>query len=143
MNLHNTVRGAITAVNADQAFTLFRSLGTFTRSYDTMETLPNVREGEVFLGQIQSIAPDAVLHAEKISVSDIVRRIYMYAPEDPDERAQALYRPLAKAGDYVLDHLNRQWQIDAVMEDFSAEGWISVQAIMQPIPQTLVIVPDK
>jgi hypothetical protein len=39
--------------------------------------------------------------------------------------------------------LNRQWQIDAVMEDFSAEGWISVQAIMQPIPQTLVIVPDK
>jgi hypothetical protein len=88
------------------------------------------------------IKPDDILHAEKISVSDIVRRIYLYAEEDPSERVQALYRPLAKAGDYLLDHLNRQWQVDAILEDFSAEGWVSVQAIMQPIPQTLIIVPD-
>ena len=80
---------------------------------------------------------------EKISVSDIVRRIYLYAVEDPSERVQALYRPLAKAGDYLLDHLNRQWQIDAILEDFSAEGWVSVQAVMQPIPQALSIIPDE
>jgi hypothetical protein len=143
MNLHNTVRGAITAVNADKTITLFRSLGTFSRDYNTMQTVPNVREGVHVLGQIQSIKPDDILHAEKISVSDIVRRIYLYAEEDPSERVQALYRPLAKAGDYLLDHLNRQWQVDAILEDFSAEGWVSVQAIMQPIPQTLIIVPDE
>jgi hypothetical protein len=142
MNLHNTVRSAITAVNADKTLTLFRSLGTFTRNYETMQTVPNVREGIHVKGQIQSIKPDDILHAEKISVSDIVRRIYLYAEEDPSERVQALYRPLAKAGDYLLDHLNRQWQVDAILEDFSAEGWVSVQAIMQPIPQTLIIVPD-
>ena len=143
MNLHDLVRGAITAVNKDQDFTLFRSLGTFSRDYETMQTVPNVREGVAVRGQIQSIKPDDILHAEKISVSDIVRRIYLYAVEDPSERVQALYRPLAKAGDYLLDHLNRQWQIDAILEDFSAEGWVSVQAVMQPIPQALSIIPDE
>ena len=40
MNLHDIVRSGITAVNRDQAFTLYRSLGTFTRDYETMTNTP-------------------------------------------------------------------------------------------------------
>jgi hypothetical protein len=50
-----------------------------------------------------------------------------------------LWRPLARIGDYIDDAQGNRWQVDAVLEDFSAEGWVSLQIILQTTPQALNI----
>ena len=137
MNLHNIVRSPITSVNADQDMTYYRSLGTFSRDYSTMQTVPDVAAGVTVKAQVQSIKPDDVIHAERIEYGSVVRRIYLFATDTPAQRQTALTRPLARAGDYLTDRFGQQWKIDAVLEDFSSEGWISVQAIMQQVPVLL------
>ena len=139
MNLHDIVRGGITAVNRDQAFTLYRSLGTFTRDYETMQNTPDVAPGVSVLGQIQSLAADKVVHAERLTHGETVRRIYLHADFDPATRPWGLWRPLARIGDYIDDEQGNRWQVDAVLEDFSAEGWVSLQIILQTTPQALNI----
>lgn len=139
MNLHDIVRGAITSVNADQPFTLYTATGNFVRDYDTMETVPEVLAGVAVQGQIQSMKPDDIVHAEKIAYGSIVRRLYLRSDESPSAKPSAIYRPLARARDFLDDHLGRRWQIDALLEDFSAEGWVSVQAILMQTPQAISI----
>lgn len=143
MNLHNLVRGAITGVNADEAFTLNRSLGSFERDYETMTNVPLVSVGETVKGQMQSLKPDADIQTERLNLNSIVRRVYLYATDDLETRPSALYRPLARTGDFLTDARGQQWMIDAVLEDFSSEGWVSVQVILQQPPQTLKEVADE
>ena len=142
MNLHDIVRGAITSVNADQAFTLYTATGNFARSYETLETVPEVLPGVSVQGQIQTISPDAVIRTERVLLGSIVRRIYLRASEGLSVKPTGIYRPLARAGDYLDDHLGQRWQVDALLEDFSAEGWVSVQAILMQVPQALSIRED-
>jgi hypothetical protein len=139
MNLHDIVRSGITAVNRDQAFTLYRSLGTFTRDYETMTNTPDVAPGVSVKGQIQSLEADKTVQSERITHGTTVRRLYLYAPHDPALRPWGLWRPLARIGDYIDDELGNRWQVDAVLEDFSAEGWVSLQIILQTTPQALNI----
>ena len=143
MNLHNLVRGAITGVNADEVFTLYRSLGSFRRDYETATNTPEVAPGETVKGQVQSISPDRMIQTERLSIGSIVRRVYLYAGKDPETRPAALYRPLARSGDYLLDSQGRQWLLDAILEDYSGEGWISAQAILQQPPQALLEVTNE
>ena len=143
MNLHDVVRGAITSVNADQVFTLYTATGNFARSYDTLETVPEVLPGVSVQGQIQTISPDAVIRTERVLLGSIVRRIYLRASEGLSVKPTGIYRPLARAGDYLDDHLGQRWQVDALLEDFSAEGWVSVQAILMQVPQALSIRKDS
>lgn len=140
MNLHAMVRGPVTAVNRDQPFTLYRSAGTFSRDAVTMRNTPDVMPGVSVSGQVQSLRPDQIVHAEKLTHGETVRRIYLHADSDAASRPWGAWRPLARVGDYIDDGQGNRWQVDAVLEDFSAEGWVSLQIILQTTPQALNIV---
>jgi hypothetical protein len=138
MNLHHITRSTINAVTKDQPLTLYRATGKFTRS-DDLETVPEVLEGVEVRGQVQSLSADAILQSEKITDGTVVRRCYLYADKAKDARPWALWRPLGRAGDYLTDADGAQWYVDAVLEDFSAEGWVSLQIILQQSPVTFSI----
>lgn len=138
MNLHHITRSTINAVTKDQPLTLYRATGKFTRS-DDLETVPEVFEGVEVRGQVQSLSADAILQSEKITDGTVVRRCYLCADKAKDARPWALWRPLGRAGDYLTDADGAQWYVDAVLEDFSAEGWVSLQIILQQSPVTFSI----
>ncbi len=141
MNLHQVVRGTIQSVTRDQALTLYRATGKFART-DDLETIPEVLAGVVIKGQIQSISPDSVIQTEKTTQSAVVRRCYLFCDNDPASRPWTIWRPLGRAGDYLTDESGAQWYVDAVLEDFSIEGWASLQIILQQAPVTLSIKED-
>ena len=137
LNLHAIVRGAITFNNADQTFTLFRSLGTFSRDPATMETVPDVSSGVTVQGQIQSIGSDSIVQTERVTFESTVRRLYLYAPSSPKARPWTMWRPLARSGDYVQDAKGYFLYVYAVLEDFSSSGWVSLQVILQTVTPNL------
>lgn len=138
-NLHQIVRGSINTVNSDQPFTLYQSIGSFTRDPETMITSPDVSAGIDVTGQIQSIRADQIVQTERITFNETVRRLYLYANSAPASRPWGAWRPLARTGDYVLDQNGNYWFVDAVLEDFSQSGWVSLQVILQTTPPTLNI----
>ena len=141
MNLHRVVRGPIQTVTHDQDLTLYRATGKFTRT-DDLETVPEVMAGVAIRGQIQSLSPDSVIQSEKTTQGAVIRRCYLFCAGDPKERPWSLWRPFGRAGDYLTDEAGCQWYVDAVLEDFSSEGWASLQIILQQTPVTLSIKED-
>lgn len=142
LNLHQIVRGAITFNNADQTFTLLKSLGSFSRDPATMRNVPSVSPGISFKGQIQSIRADEIVQTERVTFSETVRKLYLRSPASPSARPWALWRPLSRTGDYVLDANGNYWFVDAVLEDFSESGWVSLQVILQTTTPALNIVEE-
>ncbi len=138
MNLHQVVRGTIQSVTRDQDLTLFVATGKFIRT-DDLETIPEVLAGVPIRGQIQSISPDKIIQTEKTTQGAVVRRCYLFCGDDPASRPWTLWRPLGRAGDYLTDENGAQWYVDAVLEDFTIEGWTSLQIILQQTPVTLSI----
>ncbi len=138
MNLHHVVRGTIQSVTRDQYLTLFVATGKFVRT-DDLETIPEVLAGVPIRGQIQSISPDKVIQTEKTTQSAVVRRCYLFCNNDTASRPWMLWRPLGRAGDYLTDENGAQWYVDAVLEDFTIEGWASLQIILQQTPVTLSV----
>lgn len=138
MNLHHITRGAINAVTKDQPLTLYRATGGFTRTED-LETVPEFSRGVEVHGQIQSIKPDDIVQTERVTQGAVVRRCYLYSERKPKERPWAMWRPLGRAGDYLTDSYGSQWYVDAVLEDFSQEGWVSLQIILQQSPVNLSV----
>lgn len=138
MNLHRVVRGPIQAVTHDQDLTLFLATGKFSRTAD-LETIPEVMPGVAIRGQIQSIAPDKVIQSERTTQGAVIRRCFIYCYGSPSSRPWTLWRPLGRAGDYLTDEAGAQWYVDAVLEDFSSEGWASLQVILQQSPVPLSV----
>lgn len=142
LNLHQIVRGAVNFNNADQPFTLFRSVGTFSRDPMTMQTVPNVAPGVEVQGQIQSLGQDAIVQTERITFGTTVRKLYLFSSKSPASRPWSLWRPLARTGDYVVDAVGNYWFVDAVLEDFSQSGWVALQVVLQTTPTALNVVED-
>jgi hypothetical protein len=142
LNLHHIVRAAVTFNNADQTLTLYRSLGTFSRDPATMQNVPNVAAGVSVSGQVQSIKSDEIVQTERVSFSETVRKLYLYSTSAPGDRPWGTWRPLSRTGDYVLDANGNYWYVDAVVEDFTESGWVSLQVILQTTPPTLNIVEE-
>lgn len=138
MNLHHVVRGTIQSVTRDQDLTLFVATGKFIRT-DDLETHPEVLAGVLVKGQIQSISPDKIIQTEKTTQGAVIRRCYLFCGSDPASRPWTLWRHLGRAGDYLTDENGAQWYVDAVLEDFTIEGWASLQIILQQTTVTLSI----
>ena len=128
MNLHAIVRGAINANNPDAAFTLYRyagdqfSKGVKTALYEKVEGLS---------GNFQSEGDAALSFQNLAGQNTITRKLYLCAPADEASRPWAVYRPLGRGGDYVADATGRWWKVDAVEEDFSADGWECLRVVLQ------------
>lgn len=142
LNLHNIARVAINAVAQDLPCELYRSTGEQERG-ERGESIP-VFEGPIACkGQWQSLSGDAIVHMDDVTVATITRRVYLYAEQNPATRPWALWRPLGRAGDYIKDGYGALWLIDSVLEDWTHEGWICVQATLQTAPVRMCIRENK
>lgn len=136
LNLHAIVRRAITANKADDLFDLYRSAGQVMQdgimvaAYD-----PPVR----ISGQFQSENDAALAHADMAGQNTIIRKLYVYAPDNLKERPWSIYRPLARSGDYVRDKFGRFWLVTAVTEDFSECGWECLRVAFQQTTESLPV----
>lgn len=139
LNLHDIVRKAITYNYADGVFKLYRSKGQvnlkglITASYAPAITIK---------GNFQSEADANLAHANLAGQNSITRKLYLYATSDREQRAWAIYRPLARSGDIIEDEHGGYWEVHAVEEDFSDAGWLALRCIYQSEPITLNIVED-
>ena len=138
MNLHKIVRGAITSNLEDEVFTLYRSVGQINNDEGIMTA--SYSQGETIKGNFQSDS-DAALHFSGMTAQNtIIRKLYVYASDDRAGRPWAMYRPLARSGDYVKDKRGDYWFVIAVTEDFSQAGWECLRVQLQQVPPELNIV---
>ena len=67
----------------------------------------------------------------------------MYASDDRAGRPWAMYRPLARSGDFVKDKRGDFWYVIAVTEDFSQVGWECLRVQLQQVAPELNIVKSE
>lgn len=139
MNLHDIVRGAINVNLEDQSFTLLRSEGA---GVVNGVRVSKYRKVEDLKGNFQSEGDAALNFSNNAAQNTIIRRLYLYADSDRATRAWTIYRPLARAGDYVLNNKGEYWQVSAVIEDFSDAGWECLRVTFQQTDPKLTIIED-
>lgn len=137
MNLHEIVRGAIIRIHDDQDFTLLRSLPSEVKNGVRLAQYLKV---EGLAGNFQSEGDAALNYSNNAAQNTIVRKLYLYATDDRATRPWTAYRPLARSGDYVVNRKDEYWKVDAVVEDFSDDGWELLRVTMQQTPPKLSIV---
>ena len=115
MNLHAIVRGAINANHADETFTWFRSLGQQNIEGLMQNTYA---DGVEIKGSFQSEGDSTLDHSNLAGQNSLIRKLYVFADNDAQMRPYALYRPLARTGDYIVDKYNAYRFVVAVEEDF-------------------------
>lgn len=125
MNLHAIARSATGAVAKERLFDLYRSKG-FTYSIEAEQRIPDFDGPVSVYGQMQTLNPVQIMPSDKISLTSVVRKVYLFSRDNPD----SVDRELAKTGDYLK--LDAQWwYITGILEDFSNEGWVCVQVVLQ------------
>jgi hypothetical protein len=94
MNLHGTLRGAITSVNPDIAATWMRSTGnTVDANYHQVPAYKTLGPIRV---QPQALRGTALQKAERMNWQGVLRTVYMYGNK------QGLFRPEQMGGDLLL-----------------------------------------
>ena len=140
INLHKVVRGVITSLHPDVTVTLYQSTGDQTRTergdfVQTFEEVPNVR------AQFQSLTTDQLQALEALNITSIVRRVYLYSDVGTKRTPWGEFRPLGRSGDYFKDAKGNWWFVNAILEDFSLSGWVSLQCTLQTEPPNITILP--
>lgn len=127
INLHGLVRSAITALHPDEAVTLWQSTGqTNVRGRIT----PQYGPAQTVSAQIQSLGQNDLAQTEQTSNTRVDRKAYLYAP-DPALPPQGIVRPLARNGDMLQRPDGTWWLVTAMIEDFTASGWVCVGITQQ------------
>ena len=137
MNLHAIVRGAITRVHDDQSFSILRSLPTTVVNGVRVSQYEKI---DGFTGNFQSEGDAALSYSNNAAQNTIVRRLYLYATDDRATRPWTIYRPLARSGDYIVNAKSEYWKVEAVVEDFSDDGWELLRVTFQQTEPKLAIV---
>jgi hypothetical protein len=137
MNLHAIVRDAITRVHDDQPFSILRSLPTTVVNGVRVSQYEKI---DGFAGNFQSEGDAALSYSNNAAQNTIVRRLYLYATDDRANRPWTIYRPLARSGDYIVNAKSEYWKVEAVVEDFSDDGWELLRVTFQQTEPKLAIV---
>ena len=139
MNLHKIVRAPLSVVQKLSEADLYVHSGR-TEVSDDGDKLPVFWTPLRVSARFQSISADQIVQHDGISDVTTVRRVYLFADvKRPKETPWSMFRPLAKAGDYLQDDRGTFWFVDAILEDFTREGWVCVQAVMQTTPPGLIL----
>ena len=80
--------------------------------------------------QIQSLGQNDLAQAEQTSNTRVDRKAYLYAP-NPALPPQGIVRPLARNGDMLQRADGTWWLVTAMIEDFTASGWVCVGITQQ------------
>lgn len=128
VNLHNIVRGAITAIHDDESVHWYM----FSGQINTDGAITPLYHPPVIIrAQVQSESDDALYHSNNVGENEVIRRFYMYAP-GVVLRPAGIIRPLGRAGDLIYRPVEATWWlITATIDDFSASGWVCVRAVQQ------------
>lgn len=127
INLHTLVRSAITALHPDEVVILRQSVGQRNvRGRITPEYAP----ARTVNAQIQSLGQNDLAQAEQTSNTRVDRKAYLHAP-DPALPPQGIVRPLARNGDMLQRADGTWWLVTAMIEDFTASGWVCVGITQQ------------
>lgn len=127
INLHGLVRQAITALHPDETVTLRQSIGQ--RNVRGRLT-PVYGPAQVVQAQIQSLKQDDLAQSEATSTTRIDRKAYLFAP-DASLPPQGIVRPLGRTGDMLERADGTWWLVTAMIEDFTASGWVCVGITQQ------------
>lgn len=126
INLHHVVRGAITAVHADEPCLLIQSTGaTSVKGRMTAGYAAAV----AVRAQVQTLSGDDLTVTGETERTERDRKFYLYA-EDPVPAGQI--RTAARTGDYIYRvNWGTVWKVYNVAEDFAAAGWVQLLASEQ------------
>lgn len=76
MNLHQLVRGAITAVNNDQLIPWLASQGAIYNNA-TLVATPTYAAAQLIWAQIQPLPTDELQHLDNLNIQGVLRQVYM------------------------------------------------------------------
>lgn len=127
INLHAVVRTAITSLHPDETVTLRQSVGQ--RNVRGRIT-PVYGPAQTVQAQIQSLGQNDLAQAEQASTTRVDRKAYLYAP-NPALPPQGIVRPLSRNGDMLQRADGTWWLVTAMIEDFTASGWVCVGITQQ------------
>lgn len=132
LNLHACVRGAINAVHPDEEVQLLHSTGSAPD--ESGFAVPQYERHYDVLAQVQSEGDAALFHSDNVGANSVVRRFYLFTPDDFANQTAGIFRPLARSGDYIIRKDGTIWAVDAVIENFAGVNWLSVRATLQLKP---------
>lgn len=126
INLHHVVRGAITAVHADEPCLLIQSTGaTSVKGRMTAGYAAAV----AVRAQVQTLSGDDLTVTGETERTERDRKFYLYS-DDPVPAGQI--RTATRTGDYIYRvNWGTAWKVYNVAEDFSAAGWVQLLASEQ------------
>ena len=127
INLHGLVRSAITALHPDEAMALRQSIG---QRNERGRVTPVYGPAQVVQAQVQSLKQDDLAQKEATSNTRIDRKAYLFAP-DAALPPQGIVRPLGRTGDMLQRADGTWWLVTAMIEDFTASGWVCVGITQQ------------
>lgn len=127
INLHGLVRQAITALHPDEAVTLRQSIG---QRNERGRVTPVYGPAQAVQAQIQSLGQNELAQREATSNTRIDRKAYLFAP-DAGLPPQGIVRPLGRTGDMLQRADGTWWLVTAMIEDFTASGWVCVGITQQ------------
>lgn len=139
MNLHAIVRGAIPALHPDETVTLRQSVG---QRNIRGRIVPVYAPAQTVTAQIQSLGSDDLRHAEAVNLTQRDRKAYLFAPT-PSTPPTGIVRPLARNGDMIQRADGSWWLVTAMLEDFTASGWVCVGIVQQLEGPDLSAGPDN
>lgn len=130
LNLHNVVRGAITAIHPDEAVTLYQSAGQ-TNVRGIVKAI--YKEPQTVRANFQPLDSDALKHIEAFNQTPISEQVFLYSDMAyPVAGQQRL--PNVRTGDIIQRSDNTFWLITAVLEDWTWDGWCNVGVHQQTTP---------
>ena len=138
MNLHAIVRGAIPALHPDETVTLRQSVG---QRNIRGRIVPVYAPAQTVTAQIQSLGSDDLRHAEAVNLTQRDRKAYLFAPA-PTTPPAGIIRPLSRNGDMIQRDDGSWWLVTAMLEDFTASGWVCVGMVQQLEGPDLSASPD-
>lgn len=128
MNLHDLVRGAIPPLHPDESVLLVQSTGSLNvRGVVT----PQYADAVQVRAQVQSMGNDDLKAMNDTARTEVQRRAYLYSATPAGLVPQGIVRPLARGGDLLRRADGTWWLVAAMMEDFSASGWVCVRIVQQ------------
>lgn len=121
MNLHRIVYNAIGSVNAHEAVTLWRCMGTS----NTGGVVKVTYDDEDITAQVQAPNAGDLKLYDNLADARHVKKFYI------DASAATINRFEETAGDIIERADGSYWLIDAIRDDFSPEGWLCVLCTLQ------------
>lgn len=128
MNLHQAVRGAISAINSDITGTVLVSTGS-TTAPDGKRT-PTYADPVTVTLQVQALSAKEIQHLDSLNITGTMRGIWV------SMQIEALNRKTGKGGDLIViadgpPTLNGTWLAVQALENWDRAGWSHVAGQLQ------------